>query len=193
MILPITVTTEDKDLSKFLELGVHECNWQMFSSDLDDPIGALNHILSLGVTPVSLHTPFMNRCVPLEIEYIAHDDLLKSSLIACNEIGERLNMHIPTVCHTDITLSNSWWIDAIRPTVQSVLASCPNVDLLIENGFVYPDLLHPTVDMFKNVVSIANTLGLGTCFDVCHADMAIKFATLAHNAGIVKGNTLFTC
>lgn len=186
MILPITVTTEDKDLSKFLELGVRECNWQMFSSDLDDPIGALNHILSLGVTPISLHTPFRNRSTPLEIEYVEHDDLLKASLLACNSIGERLNSRIPTVCHTDLPLSNPWWAEAIRHSVQEALKGCPNVDLLIENGPVYPDFCRPTVDVFKNVVGVANTLGLGTCFDVCHAEMVIKLATQAYEAGIIK-------
>lgn len=186
MILPITVTTEDKDLSKFLKLGVHECNWQMFSSDLDDPIGALNHILSLGVTPVSLHTPFRNRSTPLEIEYIEHDDLLKASLLACNKIGDSLDMCIPTVCHTDLPISNPWWAEAIKPAVQNVLADCPNIDLLIENGPIYPDLCHPTVNVFKNVVGVAKTLGLGTCFDVCHAEMVIKFATQVYGLGIVK-------
>lgn len=191
MTLPITVTTDDKDLSKFLKLGVTECNWQLFESDLDDPIAALNHILSMGVRPVSLHTPFRERKTPLCIEYIEYDALLRASLRVCNTIGERLNQVIPTVCHTALPVENVWWAQAIKQDVDATLSDCPAVDLLIENGSVLPSLGCSVVESLKATTAVAKALSLGTCFDLCHATMVNRFGMLFRNHDVYDQETAY--
>ena len=58
MVLPMTATTCNVDLNAYKELGVTQCNWQLFTDDIKNPNKAVQKIKEFGVEFVSLHSPF---------------------------------------------------------------------------------------------------------------------------------------
>ena len=187
MTLPITVTTQDNDVSEFKELGVTECNWHLMLEDFNDIHAAINKIKALGLKPVSLHSPFSEDWEPLRIELLPWSQLHQQSIHAAEDICQAFGTKLPIVFHTNVDHVSMRMIEVCAPYVQRLLNECPSVQLLIENAILTPPADCENNKVADDVVNAMRILkketgkDIGTCFDVCHAEILCNISSLYYS------------
>lgn len=191
MVLPMTVTTKDKDISAFTDLGITECNWQLFNSDLLDPSKAVSTIQSYGIDVVSLHSPFNDKRIAPLLEYFDSSDFQERVLLAAEEICCLLDKRLPIVFHSALP---RYALDVVKRQAEAlgpVLEKCPHLDILIENvGMGYP-LSYYIHDIPKAIPETVQEFNkylprpIYSCLDVCHTEIVDRVGKLIYKEGII--------
>ena len=196
MVLPMTATTCNVDLNAYKELGVTQCNWQLFNDDIKNPNKAVQKIKEFGVEVVSLHSPFNTDdwTAPMIENFTMQPNQIRI-LYGTEEICTLLNKRLPIVFHSAIHDYNMDLIYNQAILLDKVLDDCPHLDILIENtcveypftAFNYnaiglPNLIPTIVSEFNKYMSHS----VYSCLDICHTEMVTRISNLLTKEGVVN-------
>lgn len=191
MVLPITVTTEDDNLELYKSLGVTECNWQLFQSDISNIDATIEKMKSSGLNIVSLHSPFDKNSIAPLLEYFADDKSQAECIYFAEKICQKLGKRLPLVFHSALPYYAMSVIPRQAEALDGVLLNCPDVDVLIENvGMGYP-LSYYVLDIPKMIPLTVREFNkflirpIYACLDICHAEVVARITQKFNDLGII--------